>query len=183
MTGKNIWRLCKVYGRLIGCPTLKPHDLRHGVAMEVLEQHHDFEEVRALLGHARIDTTQVRTCVWSRPRFRQQYLVVLGHMRRRNSTRLEHARQSSLKHFSAGRLRGPELMLSARRTDCTRHDGSSAVLGLLQTVTDYPAPRGLILTQVSGLRRSGPWSRSIFLHRSGLIAGAAAAGGRLATNC
>jgi len=59
MTGKNIWRLCKVYGRLIGCPTLKPHDLRHGVAMEVLEHHHDLEEVRALLGHARIDTTQV----------------------------------------------------------------------------------------------------------------------------
>ena len=59
MTGKNIWRLCKVYGRLIGCPELKPHDLRHGVAMEVLEQHHDLEQVRALLGHARIDTTQV----------------------------------------------------------------------------------------------------------------------------
>ena len=50
MTGKNIWRLCKVYGRLIGCPELKPHDLRHGVAMEVLEQHHDLEQVRALLG-------------------------------------------------------------------------------------------------------------------------------------
>jgi hypothetical protein len=27
--------------------------------MEVLEQHHDLEEVRALLGHARIDTTQI----------------------------------------------------------------------------------------------------------------------------
>ena len=63
MTGKNIWRLCKVYGRLIGCPELKPHDLRHGVAMEVLEQHHDLEEVRALLGHARIDTTQVYTSI------------------------------------------------------------------------------------------------------------------------
>lgn len=59
MTGKNIWRLCKAYDRLIGCPTLKPHDLRHGVAMEVLEQHHDLEEVRALLGHARTDTTHV----------------------------------------------------------------------------------------------------------------------------
>jgi integrase/recombinase XerC len=58
MTGKNIWRLCKVYGRMIGAPTLKPHDLRHGVAMEVYEQHHDLEEVRALLGHARIETTQ-----------------------------------------------------------------------------------------------------------------------------
>ncbi|MFQ5972406.1 MAG: tyrosine-type recombinase/integrase, partial [Alphaproteobacteria bacterium] len=59
MNSKNIWRLCKIYGRLIGYPMLKPHDLRHGVAMEVLEQHHDLEQVRALLGHARIDTTQI----------------------------------------------------------------------------------------------------------------------------
>jgi site-specific recombinase XerD len=59
MTGKNIWRLCKVYGRMIGVPELKPHDLRHGVAMEVLEQQHDLEQVRALLGHKRIDTTQI----------------------------------------------------------------------------------------------------------------------------
>lgn len=59
MTGKNIWRLCKVYGRVIGYPMLKPHDLRHGVAMEVLEQQHDLEQVRALLGHKRIDTTQI----------------------------------------------------------------------------------------------------------------------------
>lgn len=58
MTGKNLWRLCKVYGRLIGYPMLKPHDLRHGVAMEVLEQQHDLEQVRALLGHKRIETTQ-----------------------------------------------------------------------------------------------------------------------------
>jgi site-specific recombinase XerD len=42
---------------------LKPHDLRHGVAMEVLGQHHDLEEVRALLGHARIDTTQIHTSI------------------------------------------------------------------------------------------------------------------------
>jgi site-specific recombinase XerD len=63
MTGKNIWRLCTVYGRLIGYPELKPHDLRHGVAMEVLEQHHDLEQVRALLGHARIDTTQIYTSI------------------------------------------------------------------------------------------------------------------------
>ena len=57
--GKNIWRLCKTYGRMIGVPELKPHDLRHGVAMEVLEQQHDLEQVRALLGHKRIDTTQI----------------------------------------------------------------------------------------------------------------------------
>jgi len=43
MTGKNLWRLCKTYGRLIGYPQLKPHDLRHGVAMEVYEQHGDLE--------------------------------------------------------------------------------------------------------------------------------------------
>ena len=38
---------------------LKPHDLRHGVAMEVDEQHHDLEQVRGLLSHRRIDTAQV----------------------------------------------------------------------------------------------------------------------------
>src|SRR3990167_3974622 len=32
-------------------------------AMEVLEQHHDLEEVRALLGNARIDTTQIYTSI------------------------------------------------------------------------------------------------------------------------
>jgi len=30
-----------------------------GVAMEVYEQHHDLEEVRALLGHTRLETTQL----------------------------------------------------------------------------------------------------------------------------
>jgi site-specific recombinase XerD len=35
-----------------------PHDLWHAVAMEVLDQHHDLEQVRALLGHRRIATTQ-----------------------------------------------------------------------------------------------------------------------------
>lgn len=47
----------------LGYPELKPHDPRHGVAMEVLEQHHDLEQVRALLGHARIDTTQIYTSI------------------------------------------------------------------------------------------------------------------------
>lgn len=59
MTGQNIWRLRKVYGRMIGYPELKPHALRHGVAMEVYGGHHDLEQVRALLGHERIETTQV----------------------------------------------------------------------------------------------------------------------------
>ena len=59
MESKNVWRLCKTYGRLIGYPMLKPHDLRRGVAMEMYEQHHDLEQVRGLLGHARIETTQL----------------------------------------------------------------------------------------------------------------------------
>ena len=43
---------------MIGYPEVKPHDLRHGVAIkEVLEQRHDLEQVRALLGHGRIGTT------------------------------------------------------------------------------------------------------------------------------
>ncbi len=33
------------------------------IAMEVLEQHHDLEQVRALLGPARIDTTQIYTSI------------------------------------------------------------------------------------------------------------------------
>lgn len=59
MAGKNIWRLCKTYGRLIRHPQLKPHDFRHGVAMEVYAQHHDLEQVRGPLGHTRIETTQI----------------------------------------------------------------------------------------------------------------------------
>jgi integrase/recombinase XerC len=59
MEGKNIWHLCKTYGKRLGYPELRPHDLRHGVAMEMYEQHGDLEQVRGLLGHSRIDTTQV----------------------------------------------------------------------------------------------------------------------------
>jgi hypothetical protein len=61
MEGKNVWRLCKTYGRLIGYPMLKPHDLRHGVAMEV------YEQVRGLLGHARIEGRN-STLRFARPR-------------------------------------------------------------------------------------------------------------------
>jgi site-specific recombinase XerD len=36
----------------------QPHDLRHGVAMEVYTHHRDLEKVRALLRHVRIQTTR-----------------------------------------------------------------------------------------------------------------------------
>ena len=57
MTEKNIWRLCKMYGKRIESPTLKPHDLLHRVAMEVLGQRNNPEEVRAPLQHTRLETT------------------------------------------------------------------------------------------------------------------------------
>ena len=63
MTGKNIWRLCKVYGRRLGVPKIKPHDFRHGVAMEVLGPRNNMEEVRALLDHTRLDTVQIYTTI------------------------------------------------------------------------------------------------------------------------
>ena len=70
MTGKNLWRLTKYYGGAIGVPQLKPHDLRHGVAMEMYGEHGDLEKVRALLGHQRTD---------SRSRFRSGIQSVTGH--------------------------------------------------------------------------------------------------------
>jgi site-specific recombinase XerD len=63
MTGKNIRRMSKVYGWQIAAPTLKPHYLRHGVALEVVEGRNDLEELRALLSHARIDTTKIYTTI------------------------------------------------------------------------------------------------------------------------
>ena len=44
-------------------PGTEAHDLRHGVAMEMPEQHHDLEQVHALLGHQRLDTTQIYTTI------------------------------------------------------------------------------------------------------------------------
>jgi len=43
---KNTWRLCKTYGRHIGAPELKPHDLRHRVAMEAPAGHEPLFELR-----------------------------------------------------------------------------------------------------------------------------------------
>lgn len=61
MNGKNLWRLCKTYSRILKLPpeqSIWPHAFRHGVAMEVYEQYGDLERVRALLGHQSIETTQ-----------------------------------------------------------------------------------------------------------------------------
>ena len=42
---------------------LKPHDLRHSVALECLTNITHLEEVRALLGHSQIDSTQIYTTI------------------------------------------------------------------------------------------------------------------------
>ena len=76
MTGKNFWRLTKFYCRTIGVPELKPLDLRHGVAMEMYGKHGDLEKVRALLGHQRIDTTQVYASI--RPKQLRRSVEFLG---------------------------------------------------------------------------------------------------------
>lgn len=52
--GKNIWRLYKTYGPRIGYPRLKPHDLRHGEAMEVYEEHNDLEQATGARAHGRL---------------------------------------------------------------------------------------------------------------------------------
>jgi site-specific recombinase XerD len=46
-------------------PELKSHGLRHGVAMEVYDEHGDLVKVRALLGYQRIDTTQIYASIRS----------------------------------------------------------------------------------------------------------------------
>jgi len=38
MAGKNIWRLCKVYGRIIGFPELKPHTTFERAALDFLDE-------------------------------------------------------------------------------------------------------------------------------------------------
>jgi hypothetical protein len=41
MEGKDVWRPCTTYGRLIGYPVLKRHDPRHGAVMQVYEQQYE----------------------------------------------------------------------------------------------------------------------------------------------
>jgi len=58
ITGKNIWRLCKTYGRIIGYPMLKPHGLATAWPWRSSSSTTTSRLVRAMLGHTRIDTTQ-----------------------------------------------------------------------------------------------------------------------------
>jgi hypothetical protein len=63
MTGKNVWRLSKVYGKWRRYPTLKPHDLQRAAPMEVLGPRNALEWVRAPLGPTRAVTTQTHATI------------------------------------------------------------------------------------------------------------------------
>jgi len=60
-------------------PMLKPHDLRHGVAMEILETQHDLEAMRAMLNHVGLETTQIYAQI--RPAQLKRAVEFCPHMR------------------------------------------------------------------------------------------------------
>lgn len=59
LTVSSAWRAVKKYAWRAGIPSLRPHQLRHTCAKNLLRAGADLATVAGVLGHARLDTTAV----------------------------------------------------------------------------------------------------------------------------
>lgn len=70
---RSVWALLKRYVRVAGLPeAISPHKIRHSFATHLLDRGADLRSVQAMLGHAKLSTTQIYTHVTIR-RIRQAY--------------------------------------------------------------------------------------------------------------